>query len=108
MKTKGFLIKGIVITGVFLSSCEDRSDPIVESGDEKTEIDSQTTSKDDLETMYMMQSNPELILSDRIISKSTGFILDLSLEEARELQIPDNLYQKYVDKVSELNKQNIN
>jgi hypothetical protein len=56
----------------------------------------------------MIQSNPELILTDRIVSKSAGFVLDLSEEEARELQIPDDLYRKYVDKVNELNKQQMN
>jgi hypothetical protein len=83
-------------------------DSNVEYVDEETKIDSQVASKDKLETMYMMQSNAELILADRIISKSTGFVLDLSPEEAGELQIPDELYRKYINKVNELNKQNIN
>jgi hypothetical protein len=108
MKKKDFLITGFAIAGVILSSCEDRFDSIVESIDKKAKIDSLAASKDNLETMYMMQSNSELILADRIISKSTGFVLDISKQEADELQIPDKLYQKYVDKVNGLNKQEIN
>jgi len=108
MKTKEFFITGIAIAGVFLSSCEERLDLTVESVDEKTETDQQAALEGHLETMYMMQSNPELILADRIISKSTGFVLDLSQKEAQELQISDEIYQKYVDKVNEFNEQAIN
>lgn len=60
--------------------------------------------QDSLETLYMMQSNLELLLADRIISKPNGYVLDISKQEATELDIPDDLYQKYQAKVNELNK----
>ncbi|WP_312363578.1 hypothetical protein [Sphingobacterium sp.] len=60
--------------------------------------------QDSLETLYTMQSNLELLLADRIISKPNGYVLDISKQEATELDIPDELYQKYKTKVNELNK----
>lgn len=62
-----------------------------------------SAAQDSLETMYLMQSNPELILADRIISKSYGYVLDISENEAQELAISAELYRVYVEKVKELN-----
>lgn len=65
---------------------------------------SKVAAQDSLETLYMMQSNLELLLADRIISKPNGYVLDISKQEAFELDIPAELYQKYQSKVNELNK----
>jgi hypothetical protein len=76
---------------------------------EKTPINNEgqaakAAAQDSLETLYMMQSNLELLLADRIISKPNGYVLDISKQEATELDIPDELFQKYQSKVNELNK----
>jgi len=60
-------------------------------------------SRDSLETVYMMQSDQELMLADRIVSKNTGYVLDLSEQEATELQIPIELYNKYQEIVQKMN-----
>lgn len=60
--------------------------------------------KDSLSIKHMMQSNSELIISDRIIYKNSNYILDLSPEEATQLSISDEVYQKYIKIVSEMNK----
>lgn len=62
--------------------------------------------QDSLETLYMMQSNPELMLADRIISKNSTYVLDMSENEATELHIPVELYQKYVEVVKNMNRSN--
>lgn len=62
--------------------------------------------QDSLETLYMMQSNPELMLADRIISKNSTYVLDMSENEATELHIPAELYQKYVEVVKNMNSSN--
>lgn len=74
------------------------------------EVDSTKTvgelPKDSLTIKYMMQSNSELMISDRIIYKNSAYVLDLSLEEANQLSISDEMYQKYVEIVSNMNKEN--
>lgn len=60
--------------------------------------------KDSLYIKHMMQSNAELIISDRIIYKNSNYILDLSPEEATQLSISDEVYKKYTTIVSEMNK----
>jgi len=59
--------------------------------------------QDSLETMYMMQSDQELMLADRIVSKTSGYFLDLSEQEATELQIPMELYNRYQEIVQKMN-----
>lgn len=59
---------------------------------------------DSLFIKYNMQSNSELILSDRIVCKDSRFVLDLSPQEASELLIPNETYQKYVEIVEKMNK----
>jgi len=59
--------------------------------------------QDSLETIYMMQSDQELMLADRIVSKSSGYVLDLSDQEATELQIPIDLYNRYLEIVQKMN-----
>lgn len=60
---------------------------------------------DSLAIKYMMQSNSELMISDRIIYKNSAYVLDLSLEEAKQLSISDEMYQKYVEIVYHMNKE---
>ena len=60
---------------------------------------------DSLAIKYMMQSNSELMISDRIIYKNSAYVLDLSLEEAKQLSISDDMYQKYVEIVYHMNKE---
>ena len=62
--------------------------------------------EDSLNIKYMMQTNSDLIISDRIIYKNSIYVLDLSLEEAKQLSISDKMYQKYVEIVSNMNKDN--
>lgn len=103
MKDFKFLTLCVVAVSFSLASC--KKEILKDSnGQEETLKGKQVVSQDSLETLYMMQSNLELLLADRIISKSTGFVLDISKQEAVELDIPDDLYQKYQDKVKELNK----
>jgi len=59
--------------------------------------------QDSLETIYMMQSDQELMLADRIVSKNTGYVLDLSEQEATELQIPIERYNRYLEIVQKMN-----
>lgn len=58
---------------------------------------------DSLEIRYMMQTNPGLMLTDRIINRGGSFVLDLSPEDAATLHIPEEVYQLYLKKVSDLN-----
>lgn len=62
--------------------------------------------EDSLNIKYMMQTNSDLIISDRIIYKNSIYVLDLSLEEAKQLSISDDMYQKYIEIVSNMNKDN--
>jgi len=63
----------------------------------------ETALMDSLETVYMMQSDQELMLADRIVSKNSGYVLDLSEQEATELQIPMELYNRYQEIVQKMN-----
>ncbi|WP_209578914.1 MULTISPECIES: hypothetical protein [Sphingobacterium] len=103
MKDIKFLTLCVLAVSLSFASC--KKEILQDSNNEgKALKGKQVTSQDSLETLYMMQSNLELLLADRIISKSNGFVLDISKQEAVELEIPDDLYQRYQDKVSELNK----
>lgn len=64
---------------------------------------SESLLQDSLELRYMMQSNSELILSDRIIYKDSMYTLDISEQEADELHISEELYNKYVEIVKDMN-----
>lgn len=107
MKTKVIFFVGTVVMVFLLLSCEDQLDTAPKTISTLPDNGIPIGEKENYETMYMMQSNPELILADRIISKEAGFILDISKDEARELHISDEVYQKYVNRVNELNEQNI-
>ena len=103
MKTKKFLVIILVPMLFALSSC--KKEIVAEQNPvRKDSVGVREGIQDSLEAVYMMQSNLDLLLADRIISKPDGFILDISQQEANELDIPEELYRKYIDKVAELNK----
>lgn len=56
------------------------------------------------ESKYIMQSNPEVMLTDRVVYKDSAYVLDLSPKEATELSIPDETYQKVLAEVEKLNQ----
>jgi len=64
--------------------------------------------QDSLETLFKMQSNADLMLSDRIILKNSVYVLDMSEKEASELHISPELYHKYVEAVKGMNYSNDN
>ncbi|MCW8312536.1 hypothetical protein K7A41_14985 [Sphingobacterium sp. InxBP1] len=103
MKAIKLLAIGSMVMSLTIISCKkeilQEKAPINKEG-----LVSKVAAQDSLETLYMMQSNLELLLADRIISKPNGYVLDISKQEAFELDIPDELYQKYQSKVNELNK----
>lgn len=101
MKTAKILITGMTISIICFISC--RKDPLKAESAKEAKVEEVSIKQDSLETMYMMQSNPELMLADRIISKNSVFYLDMSQEEAQQLKISNELYQKYQKRVSEMN-----
>lgn len=63
-----------------------------------------SSQSDNLEAKYNMQSNPELMVADRIICVNSVFTLDLSLEESSELMIPKEIYEEALKQVEILNQ----
>lgn len=104
MKTIKLVLLCILAASFSFASCKKKEILKDSNGEERTLEGEQVVSQDSLETLYMMQSNIELLLADRIISKPNGYVLDISKQEAVELDIPDELYQKYQAKVNELSK----
>lgn len=104
---KIYILISVIIVLVFIGSCNDD----FAYNDNKEIIDNLSGCNipytDSLEIKYIMQSNPELILSDRIIYKNSTFILDLSLEEATELMIPIEIYNETLNKITMLNEKSI-
>lgn len=105
---KKIYILSILLSLSFLSSCKD-DEILAPTAANSGKIDSTSTigslPSDSLGIKYSMQSNPELILSDRIVYKNSKFVLDLSSEEASELLIPDEVYQKYAKIAEKMNKE---
>ncbi len=96
---------------ILIASCADNDIlPDKSFNGNAAEVDSTKTvgelPEDSLNIKYMMQTNSDLIISDRIIYKNSIYVLDLSLEEAKQLSISDKMYQKYVEIVSNMNKDN--
>lgn len=101
---KFHLIPSLFLFVVFIGSCTD--DFITGNNMDKTDISSgyNVLPNDSLEIKYSMQSNPELMVADRIICNNSVFVLDLSLEEASELMIPKETYENALKQVEILNK----
>lgn len=104
MKTKTFYSTLILLPLFCMAACADKDilnlhgeESFVEqSGYEQSLVDS-------IEMKYKMQTDLELILTDRIICKNSVFVLDLSEEEAETLQIPAEMYRRCLQHVEELN-----
>ena len=103
MKTSRNLLFGILCLA-FSVACKKDIKP-VDIEKESKEM-SEVKLQDSLEAKYMMQSNPELMLADRIISKNSTYVLDISEKEASELHISSELYTKYVEIVKNMNNSN--
>lgn len=104
MKTLRNLLFAIACLAFSLTGCKKDIRPVdIEKEDKAV---SAVTLQDSLEAKYMMQSNPELMLADRIISKNSTYVLDISEKEANELHIPLELYNKYVEIVKNMNSSN--
>lgn len=69
---------------------------------------SESLLQDSLELRFMMQSNSELILSDRIIYKNSMYTLDISEQEVEELHISAELYNKHVEIIKNMSTSHIN
>jgi hypothetical protein len=52
---------------------------------------------------YYFQSDPNNILSDQIILEDSIYKLNLTPADAKALDIPDDLYQKYIELTEQLN-----
>lgn len=86
------------------TACTDQDIPNINAESPSVEqSDGEESVVNDRELKYRMQSDKELLLADRIICKNSVFVLDLSEEEAEALQIPTEMYRKYVQHVEKLN-----
>jgi len=95
-----------ILSICFISSCIDDEIPNIDHAKSYKDSSSVTRillSSDSIAIKHDMQSNPELILADRIIYKNSMYVLDLSAKDASDLLIPEKTYQKYVKKVDEMN-----
>lgn len=102
MKTLRKTIVFAFLGGIFaIVACKKDIKPF--EGDKKNDSTTIEFSQDKMESIFMSQSNIELMLADRIISKNDTYILDLSKEEAEQLHIPAELYNKYVEIVKNMN-----
>lgn len=102
------IVKSLLFVSVWLTcsvtGCRKDIKPVDIEVDDKGI--STVTVQDSLEAKFMMQSNVELMLADRFISKNSTYVLDISEQEAGELHIPSELYQKYFEIVKNMNSSN--
>lgn len=104
MKTKTIYSALIMLSQFCMMACTDKDIPNINIENLSIEqSDKEQSFVNDNELKYKMQSDKELLLSDRIICKNSVFILDLSEEEAETLQIPAEMYRRCVQYVEELN-----
>ncbi len=103
MKPKNIILY-VTLLLLGLASC--RQDYLNDDYNKELENEGNTQKQlqDSLVAIFTIQSSPELLLADRIICKNSIFILDLTAKEAEELHIPDDLYQEYLRKAEEMNK----
>lgn len=97
------LISGIILCCV--NSCKDET--IVDEGLNSSEgmTRSSMGSIDILSDEYrnMIQSDVENMLVDQIFYKDSTYILNLTRDEAAELNISDSIYSVYEELIQELN-----
>lgn len=101
--TKLSLIAVFLLVTVF--SCKD-DEAIVEqpkASDVSTRSINNTDFTSD-EYKHKSQSNVENMLMDQIIYRDSMYVLNMSKEEAKDLTIPDSLYNVYSKIVEDLNK----
>lgn len=55
------------------------------------------------EAIYKAQSDFENMLMDQVVYRDSVYILNMSRDEARDLTIPDSLYNVYTNLVEKLN-----
>ena len=103
MKTKTKLKLFPAFFLLILFSCKDVE--IIEEQPKVTPTVSTTRAVDTTSDEYkhQNQSNVENMLMDQIIYQDSVYILNLSAEEAADLNIPDSLYNVYTQLVNELN-----
>lgn len=103
MKTKKIILGSVLFASVFFS-CVDKEIPLEDiKASPSFEAGSLNVEKDSLRIQNELQSDSELMILDRIIYKNSVYILDLSAEEAADLDIPNEIYEKYKGYVNALN-----
>lgn len=91
-------------------SCTDEefiTAPRVDNSGARAISNEECSPADSLKRKYQLQSDVNLILSDRVVYQEGRFVLDLTLEEAKELAVPVDIYQKFVRMVDKLNESDI-
>lgn len=87
------------------SSCEQ---PVEESYDvscKTLEIECKIKECSDFELQSLIQSDAEFILLQHITIVDGAYFLNISEEEAMELNIPSSLYEQYLNYVNNLNSE---
>lgn len=96
---------------ILLVSCTDEeivtAPRVNNSGARAISTSEECSPADSLERKYQLQSDVNLMLSDRIVHQEGHFALDLTLEEAKELSISAEIYQKFVRMVDKLNESDV-
>ncbi|MCD8262310.1 MAG: hypothetical protein LUD15_13250 [Bacteroides sp.] len=103
MKTSKSYIIYLLTTLLCLSTCKEENNPIPEPEEETCGCNPVT--QEQAAHTFILQTDPKLILADRILYKNSIYQLDLSREEVAELQIPEEIYQEFTDYVENLNKE---
>lgn len=103
MNTKLMLTLTFMLAG---TSCND-ADIVVEQSRVNNDVSIVNTRQVNLtpdEMLHEAQSDMDNMLIDQIIYRDSMYILNLDVEEAVDLNIPDSLYRVYVRLVENLNK----
>lgn len=101
--TKRSLIAVFLLVTVF--SCKD--DEVIVEQPKASDISTRSITNADFtsdEYKHESQSNVENMLMDQIIYRDSMYVLNMSKEEAKDLTIPDSLYNVYVLLVEKLNE----
>lgn len=94
-----------VLISSSISSCTDEVIIIPEENSYQTLMPDKPLiikEEDDI-NKYYFQSDPNNILSDQIILEDSIYKLNLTPADAKALDIPDDLYQKYIELTEQLN-----
>ncbi|TYK32818.1 hypothetical protein [Bacteroides pyogenes] len=101
---KKFFLSVLLIPFIFVS-CKDQEiiERVPENPLKGTRVSGINVEELSDEQKYELQSSPEGILMNQIVCEDFRFFLNMSREEARDLNIPDSLYQAYLEIVENLN-----